>query len=116
MNGVRIFLAKSPTLNEITSKRWEDITSLDDCVLEGEREVLDKIKKELESGDLCRFLKKDGKYFYFCSKGMNEEDKKDNKLEPSNKKYRQKIDVASLQIYCIGRYEHCCFYNGDLRK
>lgn len=113
---MKILHPGNPTLAEITSKTWEDVTCLDDCILERDRKVLDILKKEIISKKRCPHFKKEGDYFYFCGKNLAEEDLKDDKLGPMNKKYNAHVGICEMQFYCIEHYEKCCVYQGKFKK
>ena len=91
-------------------KTWEDVKSVDDLIIEPEREIIKKIEEELKIR--CPFLKKLGKYFYYCSGGVPEDIKLE--FEPFNPIIMAKQELAQLQLHCMDRYETCCCYNGSL--
>ena len=113
---MQILIPEQPTVKEITLKTWDNVTSLDDCILESDRAVIDELKKKIETGEikLCPFFKREGNYFFYCAKDLTAEELKDNKPSPHNTKYINHVDTAEIQLYCMGRHEACLYFVGKL--
>jgi hypothetical protein len=95
-----------------TPRTWDDVNSLDDCVIPEEKKIL----RELKIEKTCPELGKVGQYFYFCKKDYAPKDG-DKLPSPSSPIYQRKVDLAFLQLYCIGgECKNCCTFKGELKR
>ena len=92
-------------------KTWEDIKTYDDIISDGERKIISELEKKLKSK--CPYLRKEGKYFYYC--GLDLPEIEDKKPDPFNPIYMRHVDCISLQLYCMSNFELCYVYLGKLR-
>ena len=95
-------------------RTWEDIDSLDDCILPSERKLILEIEKERAGNEKCPCLRKDGIFFYYCSPGLPGETS--DKPRPDNPMYQSHVSMAELQLYCMGDYGKCTIYLGNAKQ
>ncbi len=89
---------------------WKKIRSVDDLVLPEVREVIDWA--EQQSTIRCPHLKREGRWFYYCSGAIPDGMKLE--LDPSNPIIVAGQESAQLQLHCMDRFEACCHYKGTL--
>ena len=70
-----------------TSKNLGDIKTFDDMVSPEDRKTIFDLEKKVGGKQLegCPCLAKEGKFFYYCKKGLSESDIQDKKPSQSNK-------------------------------
>ncbi|OYT37838.1 hypothetical protein B6U82_01025 [Candidatus Pacearchaeota archaeon ex4484_31] len=93
-------------------KTWDDIKKFDDIILPEEKKIISELEKRLKKK--CPYLRKEGKYFYYC--GLNLPEQIDKKPSPSNPIYQRHVDLATLQLHCMDNFETCCLYSGKLKR
>lgn len=98
--------------NIMTSKTWEEIRSFDEIIEPEKRKMITDL--EAESDQRCPFLKKDGKFFYYCGRDMTSKPSK--KLGPFNPIYTRHVDVVTLGMHCMINFDACCVYKGTIKK
>lgn len=86
-------------------KTWKEIQSVDELVTDAEKQIIRDVEKEERK--ICPYLKKLGDYFYHCTQGLTGKEKLE--FESFNPIVKAKIDVASLQLYCMGEYDKCMY-------
>lgn len=97
-------------------KTWKNVKTFDDTVIKEERKMISNLEKEAKARrtELCPFVKKIGKFFYYCAKDLKEE--VSNEPSPRNPVYQRKISVADLHWWCLGDYNKCSFCIGELKR
>ena len=95
------------------AKTWDNITCFDDIVLEEEKIIIEDLERKMEVK--CIYMKKEGKYFYYCAKDMPEI-KEDEELGPFHPIYQRKISVVELQMYCMDPFGKCSFLTGEVKR
>jgi len=95
-------------------KTWDDVKTFDDCVIKEEKKILSELEKKVKKEKTCPELGKEGKYFYYCKKDyvLRAGDKTPS---PMSQIYQRKRGLAEFQIFCLGRCEACCTYQGKLK-
>ncbi|MEM4336665.1 MAG: hypothetical protein QXG86_01550 [Candidatus Woesearchaeota archaeon] len=86
---------------------WDDITSYDQLIPTNIKREIKKL--ESSSKSCCPCLKKEGEYFHYCSKGIENEKilPKFNSLDPI---YQKNVDIEYLKKYCLNSYKNCPIY------
>ena len=82
--------------------------NLDDLIPENEREIISALERG--SVNKCPYLKKEGKFFYYCGANIEEVLKKcqDVQGQIRLRKYR---NIDNLIEYCADYFESCSLYN-----
>lgn len=93
-------------------KNWEDVKTFDDIIMENERKIISEL--EIKSKRRCPYLRKEGKYFYYC--GFDLQEIRDKKPEPFNQIYQRHLHVIEMQLHCMGSFYTCFVYSGELRR
>jgi len=93
-------------------KTWDDIKVFDDII--DSREVEINLELEKDSKRKCPHLSKEGNFFYYCSKGI--EQPVDKSIGPFSPVYQRHAGAMVLSMYCLKDFETCCFYRGDLKR
>jgi len=93
-------------------KTWDDIRSFDDIISSEERKIISELERRLRAK--CPYLQREGEFFYYC--GLNLLEVKDKKPSPLSPIYQRHIGLAEMQLYCMDRFEKCCFYSGKLKR
>jgi hypothetical protein len=89
---------------------WENIRRFDEIVTPNERNHIQEMRQQVVK--LCPYLKQDGLYFYYCSKGLTA--RTDVGLNPNNPMYRRHVDLVALSMHCFDDYERCRVFRGNL--
>jgi len=92
-------------------KTWDEIKNFDDIILTKERKLISELETELKAR--CSYLRKEGKFFYYC--GLNLPEIKDKKLTPLNPIYKRHVSLYEIQLHCMGNFKTCCYYSGKLK-
>jgi len=90
----------------------DNIENFDQIILQEERKIISDLEKK--SQVKCQHLKKEGKFFYYCS--LDIPSNLEKRLNPSNQIYQRYIDVIEMQLYCMDNFKRCCFYRGILKR
>lgn len=79
--------------------------SADDLVCSSEREAISRLIEKV----ICPHLARWGEYFYYCSGGIP----CDVEFEDfqSNPILQAKVNVATMDLYCMGTPERCACYD-----
>jgi hypothetical protein len=87
----------------MVARTWNNVRTFDDLVVEGVGEFTSKLERETENK--CPYLKKKGKAFFYCGRGIHED--RSNTPSLSHPAYLNQQHSAELQLYCLGNYESC---------
>ena len=93
-------------------KTWEDLKSFDEIITPEMRKIIKKVESECK--EKCPYLRKDGKFFYYC--GIKLPEVKDKSIEPFNPIYQRYTDLALLQLHCMDNFKACCYFSGKLER
>ncbi|MAF35809.1 hypothetical protein CL622_01680 [archaeon] len=75
--------------------------NLDLLVIDAERAIIEDVEIDLK--DKCKYLQKEGEFYYYCGGGIGSEPK-------LNQIVSARQGVAELQLYCMDRFKQCCYY------
>jgi len=89
---------------------------LDDMMPDNIRDTLNMIEQDHDVKHHCPHLRRKGRYYWFCGKGIPEDYEMDTEdgLDPV---YLSNVSGFELQFWCMAgeeRYTKCSFYNGKL--
>ena len=89
-------------------KTWSEIRIYDEIIdmTPGLKNLIYEIETDAERK--CPYLRKEGKYFYYCGVDVPEDVKKE--LSPVSPIFLKHTDHYSLQLYCMADYEKCIYY------
>jgi len=87
-------------------KTWENIKSFDEILTKEEKGIISDLEKEAKAK--CPFLRKEGKFFYYC--GVCLEENIEKEVSFTSPIFQNHVNVVELQLYCMAHYKVCSFY------
>ena len=95
-------------------KTWSEIRSYDEIIEATPGLIVLIYEIEANSDRKCPYLRKEGKYFYYCGVDVPEDVKK--KPSPFSPIFLKHTDHFSLQLYCMADYEKCTYHPSFSKK
>ncbi len=87
----------------MVARRWDDVETFDDLVVEGVGKFLEKLERN--TPDRCPYLKKKGSGFFYCGRGVHDDQSDTPSLD--HPAYLNQQHSAEIQLWCMGNYESC---------
>ena len=87
----------------MVARRWDDVKTFDDLVVERVGEFLEELERN--TPNRCQYLKKKTRGFFYCGRGVHND--LSNKPSPTHPAYLNQQHSAEIQLWCMGNYESC---------
>lgn len=82
--------------------------AFDDILDKEDKKAIKHIKQlEQEKQSKCPFLRKEGKYWYYCGHGLKRAETLSRDINESNPIFYRHVEAESLELYCMDDYKEC---------